>query len=106
MGSFAQFNLSKEMVLALEKLGYKEPSPVQGRVIPKALKGDSILCQSETGSGKTHSYLVPIIDRLDLSLPRLQSIVICPSLMAGSFRIVWNAFCSEPKISSSTFCSR
>ena len=79
MGSFAQFNLSKEMVLALEKLGYKEPSPVQGRVIPKALKGDSILCQSETGSGKTHSYLVPIIDRLDLSLPRLQSIVICPS---------------------------
>ncbi len=79
MGSFAQFNLSKEMVLALEKLGYKEPSPVQGRVIPKALKGDSILCQSETGSGKTHSYLVPIIDRLDLSLSRLQSIVICPS---------------------------
>ena len=79
MGNFAQFNLSKEMVLALEKLGYKEPSPVQSRVIPKALRGDSILCQSETGSGKTHSYLIPIIDRLDLSLPRLQSIVICPS---------------------------
>ena len=79
MANFAQFNLSKEMVSALEKLGYKEPSPVQGKVIPKALRGDSILCQSETGSGKTHSYLIPILDRLDLNLPRLQAIVICPS---------------------------
>ena len=79
MANFAQFNLSKEMVSALEKLGYKEPSPVQEKVIPKALRGDSILCQSETGSGKTHAYLVPLIDRLDLCLPRLQAIVICPS---------------------------
>ena len=79
MGNFAQFNLSKTMVGALEKLGYKEPSPVQGRVIPRALRGESVLCQSETGSGKTHSYLVPIIEKLDLSLPRLQSIIICPS---------------------------
>lgn len=79
MGSFAAFALSEAMVSALKKLGYESPSPVQERVIPKALSGKSLVCQSETGSGKTHSYLVPIIDSLDLNLPRLQSIIICPS---------------------------
>ena len=72
-------NLSPELVAILAKLGYKEPSPVQGRVIPKALSGSSLVCQSETGSGKTHAYLVPIIERLDVNLPRLQAIVLCPS---------------------------
>ena len=79
MGSFAAFALSKTMVDALAKLGYVSPSPVQERVIPKALSGKSLVCQSETGSGKTHSYLIPIIDSLDLNLPKLQSIIVCPS---------------------------
>lgn len=67
------------MVEALKKQNYISPSPVQLRIIPKALQGKSLLCQSETGSGKTHSYLVPIIDRIDTSLPRLQAIIITPS---------------------------
>ena len=79
MSSFAQFDLSKELVSALNGLGYKEPSPVQTRVIPKALQGKSLLCQSETGSGKTHAYLVPILESIDMNLPRLQSLIVCPS---------------------------
>lgn len=79
MDSFSSFNLSKEIVNALKKEGYLNPSPVQSRVIPKALSGNSLLCQSETGSGKTHSYLVPIIDQSDFRLDKLQSIIICPS---------------------------
>lgn len=67
------------MVASLEKLGYKEPSPVQTNIIPKALKGESLICQSETGSGKTHSYLIPIFEKVDPNLPRTQSIIICPS---------------------------
>jgi len=67
------------MVSALEKLGYIEPSAVQSSVIPKALRGLSLICQSETGSGKTHAYLIPLLERIDTNLPRLQDIVICPS---------------------------
>ncbi len=67
------------MVNALNKLGYVSPSPVQTNVIPKALKGKSILAQSATGSGKTHAYLIPIIEKTDVSLPRTQSIIIAPS---------------------------
>ena len=79
MASFASFAISKPLVHALNKLGYLEPSPVQTRVIPKALSGKSLVCQSETGSGKTHAYLVPILEGIDFNLPRLQSIILCPS---------------------------
>lgn len=79
MKSFKEFNLSPALTSALEKMGYISPSPVQSRVIPKALQGKRIVCQSETGSGKTHSYLIPILQKIDTHLPRLQSIIICPS---------------------------
>ncbi|MDY2913456.1 MAG: DEAD/DEAH box helicase [Candidatus Enteromonas sp.] len=79
MATFREFQLSDTMVNALQKLGYVNPSPVQRRIIPKALKGKSLVCQSETGSGKTHAYLIPILQKLDLTLTRLQSVIICPS---------------------------
>ena len=79
MGSFKSFALSEAMVASLAKQGYLSPSPVQERIIPKALRGQSLVCQSQTGSGKTHCYLIPIIDSLDLNLMKLQAIIIAPS---------------------------
>ncbi len=67
------------MIASLNAQGYLSASDVQSRVIPKVLSGSSIVCQSETGTGKTHSYLIPIIERIDLDLPRLQAIIIAPS---------------------------
>lgn len=77
--SFSGFSLSKKMVSALNALGYKDPSKVQSTVIPKALRGVSLLAQSETGSGKTHAYLVPIIEKTDTNLNRLQTIIVAPT---------------------------
>jgi ATP-dependent RNA helicase CshB len=79
MASFSAFNLSPLMVNALKKMGYVEPSPVQSAVIPKALRGESLLAQSATGSGKTHAYLVPVIEKTDTNLARLQSIIVAPT---------------------------
>ena len=45
---------------ALEKLNFKKPTLVQEKVIPQALKGNSLVVESATGSGKTHSFLLPI----------------------------------------------
>lgn len=77
--SFKQFNITPEMAHALEKLGYINPSPVQSAVIPKALRGRSLLAQSETGSGKTHAFLIPIIDGIDKNLSRPQALIIAPT---------------------------
>lgn len=77
--SFSGISLSAKMVAALNKMGYVSPSHVQEVVIPKALRGVSLLAQSETGSGKTHAYLIPIIEKIDMSLNRPQALIITPT---------------------------
>ncbi len=79
MSSFKAYNLPANLINAVNKLGYLEPSSVQNAVIPKALRGKSLLAQSATGSGKTHAYLIPLLAKLDMNLSRLQDIVICPT---------------------------
>jgi len=76
--NFKTFNLKKEVIDALYDLGYKEATKVQEVVIPKALKGENIIVQSETGSGKTHSFLIPIINNLSFN-NKLQAIIISPT---------------------------
>ncbi len=78
MGSFASYNLSETIVQALKKLGYVSPTPIQDEVIPKILRGEALLAKAETGSGKTHAYLVPLIDKIDPSLG-LQVVILSPT---------------------------
>ncbi|KAL3647638.1 hypothetical protein CASFOL_008606 [Castilleja foliolosa] len=59
--SFGSCNLPEKLLLNLEASGYEMPTPVQMQAIPSALTGQSILVSAETGSGKTCSFLVPII---------------------------------------------
>jgi ATP-dependent RNA helicase CshB len=77
--SFKSFNLSEKMVGSLERQGYLSPSSIQERVIPKALRGNNIVAQSETGSGKTHAFLIPIIEKLHLEENVLQALIITPT---------------------------
>ena len=71
--SFKGLNLSTDMLNSLNKAKYFNPSPIQLRVIPKALKGETLLVQSATGSGKTLCYLVPILENIDPSLKEVQA---------------------------------
>ncbi len=77
--SFKSFNLNQKMIDSLTRQGYLSPSSIQTRVIPKALKGGNIVAQSETGSGKTHAFLIPIIENLQLDKNLLQTIIIAPT---------------------------
>ncbi|MEN1679114.1 MAG: DEAD/DEAH box helicase [Planctomycetota bacterium] len=53
------------MHAALERVGYEKPSPVQAGVVPVALTGRDVLGQARTGTGKTASFAIPILERLD-----------------------------------------
>ena len=75
MQSFKGLNIPADILGVLEEEGFENPSPVQLSVIPSALRGESVMAQSPTGSGKTLSYIVPILSRIDASLPRLQALV-------------------------------
>lgn len=59
--SFASCNIPQKLLDNIESAGYELPTPVQMQAIPAALTGKSLLVSAETGSGKTASYLVPII---------------------------------------------
>ena len=65
--SFSNFNLSKLIIKALNELEYYTPTKVQEKVIPIALNGHDIFVNSETGSGKTACFLLPIVQRIILS---------------------------------------
>ena len=62
--SFTNFNLSKLIIKALSELEYYTPTKVQEKVIPIALNGHDIFVNSETGSGKTACFLLPIVQRI------------------------------------------
>lgn len=59
--SFASCNIPQKLLENIETAGYEMPTPVQMQAIPAALIGQSLLVSAETGSGKTASYLVPIV---------------------------------------------
>lgn len=79
MTTFNIFNLKRETISHLKELGYNSPSKIQERVIPKVLKGNNVIAQSATGSGKTHAFLIPIIDKLDTNCNDLKVLIICPT---------------------------
>ena len=65
--SFSNFNLSKLIIKALSELEYYTPTKVQEKVIPIALNGHDIFVNSETGSGKTACFLLPLVQRIIIS---------------------------------------
>lgn len=75
---FSAFNISKDLVKILEEKGYVETTPIQQVVLSKALKGENIVAKSETGSGKTHAFLIPVIQNVNDS-DSLQAIILAPS---------------------------
>ena len=65
MNKFKNLGLSDDLVLLLSELGYKEPTKIQSLSIPLALMGRDILGCAQTGTGKTASFVLPIIEILN-----------------------------------------
>lgn len=59
---FRQYGLSDEIIAALTVLGYGEPTEIQQKVIPAALAGRSLTAKSQTGSGKTAAFAIPLCE--------------------------------------------
>lgn len=77
--SFSTLALRAEIVTALTKLGYHEPTEVQSQVIPMALEGKNIIVQSHTGSGKTAAFVIPALNRIDPRLRKPQVLILEPT---------------------------
>jgi hypothetical protein len=63
-GGFQTMGLSKHVLKAVLKKGYKVPTPIQRRCIPLIMEGHDVVGMARTGSGKTAAFLVPLIEKL------------------------------------------
>jgi len=61
MSAFTALPLTKPMIENLETLGYQEMTPVQAESLPHALKGEDLLAQAKTGSGKTAAFGISLL---------------------------------------------
>lgn len=77
--SFNEFKLSSELLKAIELLNYENPTKVQQKVIPVALAGKDLVVKSQTGSGKTGSFAIPICEIIDWEENKTQALVITPT---------------------------
>jgi Helicase conserved C-terminal domain./DEAD/DEAH box helicase. len=77
--SFDQFPLHPFLLDAVKNMGFVKPTEIQSRVIPKALEGKSIIGQSQTGTGKTLAYLLPVLHRLNPSQRTVQAVILSPT---------------------------
>lgn len=79
MKNFRDLSLKAEVIDALEKMGITEPTTIQEKTIPLVLEGKNLICQSETGTGKTLAYLLPIIEKIDENKKETQAIILAPT---------------------------
>ncbi|WP_154853654.1 DEAD/DEAH box helicase [Cyclobacterium xiamenense] len=59
--SFENFNLNKQLLRAVQEIGYEKPTPIQEKAIPLALSGHDILGIAQTGTGKTAAFVLPLL---------------------------------------------
>ncbi|MEK4748278.1 DEAD/DEAH box helicase [Niallia sp. FSL W8-0177] len=76
---FNQYELKPFIIDAIDELGFYEPTEIQQKVIPLVLKGESAIGQSQTGTGKTHSYVLPIIEKINPEKQAVQAVITAPT---------------------------
>lgn len=77
--NFENLNINEKTINGLKTMGIKEPTEIQKMVIPASLNGENIIGQSETGTGKTLAYLLPTIEKIDVSKKEMQCIILAPT---------------------------
>lgn len=76
---FSDLALDVRVQQAIGASGYQAPTAIQSQIIPHMLAGRDVLAQSQTGTGKTAAFALPILSRIDLSQRRPQVLVLAPT---------------------------
>ncbi len=77
--NFKDYKLSEDILKSIDLLNYKEPTEVQKKVIPLALEAKDIVVKSQTGSGKTGAFAIPICQMIDWEENKPQALILTPT---------------------------
>ena len=76
---FAALKVCANTIEQLNKMGIKKPMPVQEQAIPALFAGRDVIARAQTGTGKTLAFLVPLAEKIDVTKPYVQALVITPT---------------------------
>ena len=76
---FTEFDLKEPILRGLKELGYENTTPVQEQAITAFAEGKSIVAQSQTGTGKTAAFTLPLLNVIDPDLKKIQAIILVPT---------------------------
>ena len=77
--SFVELGLQENLIEGLKKQGIESPTEIQAKAIPLGLENKDIIGESETGTGKTLAYLLPIFQKIDVTSKDIQAIILAPT---------------------------
>jgi ATP-dependent RNA helicase DeaD len=97
--SFTSLGLSEARIQQLEKLGFTAPTQIQSQAIPHLLAGRDVVGQSQTGTGKTAAFSLPILERIDIKNPAVQSLILTPTReLAQQVALAIRSFSSDRRL--------
>ncbi|MCP3923318.1 MAG: DEAD/DEAH box helicase [Desulfobacterales bacterium] len=77
---FSELNLNSQIIKAVEKIGFVNPTPIQEEAIPAIIEGENDLVGlAQTGTGKTAAFGLPMMELIDFDQKHVQGLVICPT---------------------------
>jgi len=79
VNQFERYQFQPFIIEAIKKLGFHEPTEIQERMIPIVSKGESAIGQSQTGTGKTLAYVLPILEKVDPARAEVQAVITAPT---------------------------
>jgi len=76
--TFRDFNLADSVQFGVFEMGFELPSPIQEQAIPKILDGQNIIAKAKNGTGKTAAYGIPLVEKIDTTLNKIQALILVP----------------------------
>ena len=77
--TFADLDLSPEVMDSLKKMGVKRPTTIQQKAIPLMMDNISVIAKAPTGTGKTFAFGIPILEYLNMDSKFIQALILCPT---------------------------
>jgi len=77
--NFDNMNLSSDLLRGIYAYGFERPSTIQQRAILPVIKGHDVIAQAQSGTGKTATFSISVLQKLDMSNPQCQALILAPT---------------------------
>lgn len=89
---FEDYCLQRELLMGIFEKGFEKPSPIQEDAIPMILAGRDILARAKNGTGKTAAFIIPTLEKIDVSQNHIQALLLVPT---RELALQTSAICKE-----------